>query len=490
MRLPSRHLPPAALAISALALLLLGAGTASAATSYLRPNADLSSSGSWSPVGAGTAWGALADNVTEAQAPANASRITSNGSTGYTSVGLTTMPLAGATGIQMTAWVYTANANQTIVDVLTSDAGSRVARGYVASPGWNSIPLAEPLKQENLDDVTLRFLSTSSLPQEIYAAFLAVTYTPSPPRVYWGSWIDGDVYGGLGDAPWNATTWNIFQSHAGRAPSIVHFGQPAPWIQAFAAGPLELTKSRGAIPLIDMSSNGATLAEIASGAKDSYLATWANAVRNYRQPFFLRWNWEMNGTWFPWGKEAAADPSQFKDAWRHFHDVAEARGATNITWVWCPNTRFSGSTALGSLYPGDDYVDWTCVDGYNRGTNPLQPSSWVRFYSLFAVTYSSLLNLAPNKPVMIGETASTEFGGSKSDWIDDAFSKQLPTRFPQVKAVNWFNWNISKGGGRWDWPIESSAPTQAAFSNVISSPYYAGNAFGNLPNWTRIQPLP
>jgi hypothetical protein len=486
--------PFAALAVLALALLLpltadidpAGAAT----TAYLRPNADLSSTGSWTVVGAGTAWEALADNVTPGQAPSNSGYIAASGATGYTTVGLQTMPLAGATAVQMTAWVYTANANETIVDVLKSNTGARVARAYIAAAGWNPIPLEVPLKQPDLDSAVLKIRSTLSHPQQVSAAFLAVTYNPSPPKVYWGARMDGEVYESTGDAPWSAATWNTFEAHAAKPASIVHFGQPAPWNQPFTAQPLELTRARGAIPLMDMGSDGASLAEIASGAKDSYLASWARAARSYGKPFFLRWDWEMNGTWFQWGQEAAANPALFQSAWRHFHDVAEAQGATNVTWVWCPNVRFTESTPLSYLYPGGEYVDWTCADGYNHGTNPIAPTRWAKFYALFSYTYNALLKLAPEKPVMIGEVASTEAGGSKAQWIADAFSTQLPIKFPRVKAVSWFNWNIPVGESRWDWPIESSEAAQAAFSNVISSPYFARNTFGSLPSLTRIQPLP
>src|SRR5436190_1064314 len=199
-RQPQRSRPPrrlfAALAVLALALLLLTADidpAGAATTAYLRPNADLSSTGSWAVVGAGTAWEGLADNVIPPQAPPSSGYIASSGAAGYTTVGLKTMSLAGATAVQMTAWVYTASANETIVDVLKSDTGARVARAYVTAPGWNSIPLAVPLKQPDLDTAVLRIRSTLSQPQQVLAAFLAVTYNPSPPAVYWGASMDGEV---------------------------------------------------------------------------------------------------------------------------------------------------------------------------------------------------------------------------------------------------------------------------------------------------------
>ena len=81
----------------------------------------------------------------------------------------------------------------------------------------------------------------------------------------------------------------------------------------------------------------------------------------------------------------------------------------------------------------------------------------------------------------------------KSEWIAKGLGEALATSFPNIKAVLWFNWNIEdpKGSGNhWDWQIESTTASQESFKNVISSPYFAGNNFGELPAFTKIQPLP
>jgi hypothetical protein len=320
------------------------------------------------------------------------------------------------------------------------------------------------------------------------------------PRIYWGAWISGSVYTQPGerpweDAPWGQAAWDEFERHAGKRVSILHFGQPAPWNQAFSAEPLALASQRGAIPLLDMDPDGVSLAAIAAGEKDDSLARWARAVRDYGRPFFLRWTWEMNGSWFQWGAEAAASPSVYVAAWRRFHAIAEASGAGNITWVWCPNVSLEGTTPLSSLYPGDRYVDWTCMDGYNRHRDGLRPGAEPSFAGLFSQTYAELLAIAPTKPIMIAEVGSAELPISQPDgkaqWIAEGLETALPDRFPRVKAVVWFNWDHPDGsGGRWDWPIESSASSQEAFAEAISSSYYADNRFGALPPLTKVQPLP
>jgi hypothetical protein len=327
-------------------------------------------------------------------------------------------------------------------------------------------------------------------------------------RLYWGARMDGDVQllksppqPPLGDAPWDQTTWNEFESDAGgKTVSIVHFGQPAPWQQEFAKAPLDYAYERDAIPLMSMGSGETSLEKLANGEGKEYedLLKWIAAVKNYGKPFFFRWNWEMNlrpNDELPWTKQIAPNPKLFVEAWRKFRKVADEKGATNITWVWCPNTSYGtypeGSTPLSELWPGGEYVDWTCIDGYNRGTNLLQPEGWKRFSEVFKKTYNEVLALAPSKPLMIGETASTESGGSKASWIASAITQEIPLEFPKIKALVWFNWNIEKEpGSRWDWPIESSTAAKEAFASAIGSPNYAPGEFESLPALTRVQPLP
>ena len=66
------------------------------------------------------------------------------------------------------------------------------------------------------------------------------TTTASP--IYWGAYIDGnDTYGGsYSDAPWDSSTWDLFERHAGKKVSLLHYGQPPPWERAFDYGPWDV----------------------------------------------------------------------------------------------------------------------------------------------------------------------------------------------------------------------------------------------------------
>ncbi|MEP7357504.1 MAG: hypothetical protein ABI847_09725, partial [Anaerolineales bacterium] len=152
--------------------------------------------------------------------------------------------------------------------------------------------------------------------------------------------------------------------------------------------------------------------------------------------------------------------------------------------VWCPNVSGGTTRPLASVYPGDDYVDWTCLDGYNKYT------TWLGLQSVFTGSginwlydsYNEILAVAPDKPIMIGETGSLEAGdggAKKAAWLTDAFTNQLPHNMPRIKAVVLFNWD-NNAASTASLPIESSTKSIQAFKNAIASPYYAANEFGNI----------
>lgn len=236
--------------------------------------------------------------------------------------------------------------------------------------------------------------------------------------------------------------------------------------------------SRGATPEISWepgNSNASDpaykLKNIMNGNFDSYITQWATGARNWGHPFFLRFAAEMNGDWFSWGTKAGNSEgntaADYVAAWKHVHDIFARVGATNAIWVWSPNTVYSGSTPYNQLYPGDSYVNWTGIDGYNSGPSG---SGWVSLANLFSPSYAAITSLT-TKPVMIAETASTELGGDKSAWIKQGFLHDLPAQFPRIRAVTWFDKNKEQ-----DWRVNSSTAALTAWQQVVASPQYHGVA--------------
>jgi beta-mannanase len=300
--------------------------------------------------------------------------------------------------------------------------------------------------------------------------------TPSSSgRAYWGV--------SMQDVPWDMNKLAAWESAEGKQVSIVHYWQfwkQSGAMQRFSSSIATNVRNHGAIPMISwppMNMGGPAgqsdfqLADIINGAYDGYIRQWATDAKAWGSPFFLRVAHEMNGYWFPWSEIANGNSrGQFVQAWRHIHDVFTSVGARNVTWVWCPNIVFAGSSwpSLASLYPGDAYVDWTCTDGYNWGPDYPTNGGWMNFKDLFGYTYDELAKVAPNKPMMIGECASTETGGSKAEWIMDALGTQLPKTFPRIRAVLWYNWVMDSV----DWRVESSQYSVNGFKSAIGSSYY------------------
>lgn len=207
------------------------------------------------------------------------------------------------------------------------------------------------------------------------------------------------------------------------------------------------------------------LSNIYNGSFDSYIREFALSMKNYNKPMFLRFAHEMNGNWYPWGGTVNGNSaSDFKKAWIHTYQLFQQEGASNVTWIWSPDATsypdFNGN-AISDYYPGENYVDWVGLDGYNWG-NTKPGKVWESFETIFAAGYKKALGY--NKPIMLAETASTEVGGSKGNWLEEAFFKALPTKFPQVKALVWFNINKETS-----WDIASSLESISQFKKAANS---------------------
>ncbi|MGE5408210.1 MAG: glycoside hydrolase family 26 protein [Syntrophothermus sp.] len=308
----------------------------------------------------------------------------------------------------------------------------------------------------------------------------------NPSSVYWGAWI-GRQHTGT-EAPWDMSAVTDFEAETGKPVSLIHFAAPfADCSQnpcsfyGFPSAPMQSVREHGAIPFFSWSSQSTPsslsepefqLADVSSGRYDSYIRAFAEGAREWGHPFFLRFDWEMNGNWFPWAEGVNGNAAgEYVAAWRHVHDIFAQVGATNATWVWCPNVDpASRYRDVASFYPGDAYVDWTCLDAYNFGGG-----DWTSFAALFAPTYHRIVDeVAPSKPMIIGEVGSAENGGSKAAWITQMLA-ELPTRFPRVHGLIWFD-KFEEG----DWALESSNSAQTAFANGIRASAYLPNSFGSL----------
>ena len=298
---------------------------------------------------------------------------------------------------------------------------------------------------------------------------------PPPTGVATGVFIDGAPLGKPGLSAWDSWTNKVGK----RTAYIMWY---ADWSSTFQGYAVTDAYGRGSVPIItwEMKNRRANIsyADVLGGKWNKYIDTWAKAAKANGNQFFLRFGHEMNGDWYGWGGArngaSLAATQQFIATWRYVRNRFTAAGATNVTWVWCvnnesvPNAEWNAPEAY---YPGDAYVDWTCADGYNWGTSQTVASSgwdshWQSFDEVFSSVYQRVTAIAPSKPFMIGEFASTEVGGNKAAWITDAAAR-MKSSYPQLRAFAWFNMNKET-----DWRVESSTASLNAFKTAFGADAY------------------
>ena len=81
---------------------------------------------------------------------------------------------------------------------------------------------------------------------------------------------------------------------------------------------------------------------VIDGTYDGYIRYFAQKAKEWGHPFFLRFNWEMNGFWFPWSEGVNGNKSgEFVAAWRHVHDIFTAEGRDQRDLGLVPERRIS-----------------------------------------------------------------------------------------------------------------------------------------------------
>lgn len=218
------------------------------------------------------------------------------------------------------------------------------------------------------------------------------------------------------------------------------------------------------------------LQDILDGAWDGYIRARAREFAAVRLPILVRWGHEFNGNWYPWGiANNNADPSLYVRAYRHVHDLTVAAGARNVQWVWAYNNGPSPDEAYNDpagAYPGDEYVDWVGIDGYNWGFGPSwDPAGdhWASFDATFATAYAKARAVAPHRPVMLGEFASSEDGGDKAQWLRDMDALLRSGAYPDLELLTYFDLTKEEA-----WSPGSSPAALAAFKSWVRRGYLKG----------------
>ncbi len=207
---------------------------------------------------------------------------------------------------------------------------------------------------------------------------------------------------------------------------------------------------------------------IARGDYDAYLNSWGGKLKQFLagsdgiygtdddRRVYIRLAHEPNGNWYPWSaKDGSNTPADYVAMWQRVWQRLNTQGLdkSHVQWIWSVNNVDVGTFNMEAYYPGDSYVDWVGLDGYNWGS-AYSWSNWRTPQQVFAPSRERVAALAPNKPVSLSEVASTATttngidNEAKETWITQLTSY---LKDADIRMIAWFNedketnWQIFAG---------------------------------------------
>jgi mannan endo-1,4-beta-mannosidase len=229
----------------------------------------------------------------------------------------------------------------------------------------------------------------------------------------------------------------------GKTPNLLEYY--ASFQENFNAAATRNAWNQGALTLLTWEPYTVSVADIAAGKDDAYLRKFAGQVRAANIPVALNFGHEMNGFWYPWGTRSKA--ADFVKAYRHIHQVFDQVGAKKVIWVWTVNiVNYFPKVKLAPLYPGDAYVDWIGMSGYNENWEHWTPGD------VFDKTVAQVRTFS-KKPLVIAETG-VDAGATQAARITDLFSYVAASRdiigfvyFDYDQRMDWrFDADPASGG--------------------------------------------
>jgi len=222
-------------------------------------------------------------------------------------------------------------------------------------------------------------------------------------------------------------------------------------------------------PWIAIDRRGIKVEEVLNGKYDDYIKNFAASLKEINKTVFLRFGHEMNGNWYPWsGVKIGAE--KYRALYCYLKDFFDKEKVTNVKWVFSVNFESipPKDNHFSRYYPGDTYVDYIGLDGYNWGDTQAW-SKWKNFSEIFNSVYNEVIEKY-EQPLIITEFSSAVNGGDKTEWIKEAMEtiKQLK----KVKAFILFNTDKEV---KWSFPANSEYGKE--FKEQLKDPYFKDDEF-------------
>ena len=200
------------------------------------------------------------------------------------------------------------------------------------------------------------------------------------------------------------------------------------------------------------------------------LRTWCISAGTARAKILVVYLHEFNRLAPP------LDPETFIDAYCRAADRFH-RYAPNVELVWsfAADRRGMKAEEVEAYYPGDRYVDWVGLSLY---AHRRQASPLTELLEPFKDAFG-------DKPLAIVETAA-EADDPTSVARLDGLLRALPTRFPRVRLINYFDLDARRRPVRpkpIDYSLRPDTELAKVLSAAVAAPFYRG---GPVP----VKPLP
>jgi hypothetical protein len=199
---------------------------------------------------------------------------------------------------------------------------------------------------------------------------------------------------------------------------------------------------------------------ILDGEHDELIRKQAKAVRRIKAPVLLRMRWEMDR---PNLRATMWSGADYIAAWKYVRKIFEEERATNVSWVWCPTAEGFIRGDAPAFYPGDDQVDWTCVDVY----------AGEKFEPIGDLMGPFLTWAAQHpKPIVIGEFGVAKAWGSagRAAWLKDA-GRTFKVN-PQIKAIAYFESDPEGNGPTKQFQLTGDKAAFQEFHRLVRDPYF------------------
>ena len=236
-------------------------------------------------------------------------------------------------------------------------------------------------------------------------------------------------------------------------------------------------QARGSVPMViwqptnpaNDADSSYSYSSIINGSHDAYIRAWAKAAKAWGHTVILRFAHEMNGSWFPWGACRFNNSApKFVTMWRHVWTIFHNVGATNVKFFWNPNSQAVHECGTyAALYPGDKYVTYAGFSAFNWNRN----GTWKSMVQTFSQAVNALAKVT-HKPLIVGETGTTNGRGRKAAWISTGYPAVYKA-YPNISAIVYFDLDMTSVAQP-NWLLTDPPAALAAYRKIVAQPKFQG----------------